>query len=66
MKNKISHNIQLNLYITLVTGILGFISNKYFSKYMGMDNLGLMRLFSQFIAYLSLAELGVGICICTI
>lgn len=60
MKNKISQNLQLNLFITLFTGILGFVSNKYFSEYMGMDNLGLMRLFSQLIAYLSLAELGVG------
>lgn len=60
MKNRILKNLQLNLLITIITGVLGFVINKYFSEYMGMEILGLMRLFSQLIAYLSLAELGVG------
>lgn len=60
MSEKTSRNLQLNLLITIASGILGFVSNKYFSKYLGMENLGLMRLFSQLIAYLSLADLGIG------
>lgn len=60
MKNKILKNLQLNLFITVCIGVLGFVVNKYFSEYMGMENLGLMRLFSQLIAYLSLADLGLA------
>ncbi|MGL5649965.1 MAG: lipopolysaccharide biosynthesis protein [Clostridium sp.] len=60
MKEKASKNLQLNLFITIITAVLGFISNKYFSKYLGMENLGLMRLFTQLIAYLSLADLGIN------
>ncbi|MGL5056236.1 MAG: lipopolysaccharide biosynthesis protein [Fusobacteriaceae bacterium] len=60
MSKKTLNNIKLNLFITLFAGVLGFVSNKYFSKYMGVETLGLMRLFSELIAYLSLAELGIG------
>ena len=60
-KNKIFKSLKLNLFITIFTGIMGFIINKYFSQYMGIEKLGLMRLFSQLIACLSLAELGVGV-----
>lgn len=60
MSEKFSKNLQLNIFLTVMIGILGFITNKYFSEYMGMNNLGLMRLFSQLIAYLSLAEMGIG------
>lgn len=56
---KIFKNIKLNMLITIFTGILSFVSNRYFSDYMGIDTLGLMRLFSQLVAYLSLAELGI-------
>ncbi|MGL4862906.1 MAG: lipopolysaccharide biosynthesis protein [Cetobacterium sp.] len=52
--------IIINLLITLSIGILTFIVNKYFANYMGARELGLMRLFTQMIAYLSLAELGLG------
>ncbi len=60
MKEKIITNLQLNLFITLGIGILGFLINKYFAEYMGLEMLGLMKLFSQMVAYLSLAELGIG------
>lgn len=60
MKNKLLKNIKINLYITLATGILNFLSNKYFIKYMGPETLGLMRLFTQMITYLSLVEMGMG------
>lgn len=60
MSEKISTNLKLNLFITLGTGILGFVSNKYFAKYMGIETLGLMKLFSQLVAYLSLVDLGIS------
>ncbi|MGL5570618.1 lipopolysaccharide biosynthesis protein [Cetobacterium sp.] len=52
--------ILLNLLITLFISILTFIINKYFAKYMGIEDLGLMKLFTQMVAYLSIAELGLG------
>ncbi|MEG1518864.1 MAG: oligosaccharide flippase family protein [Cetobacterium sp.] len=61
MKTKsLKIGILINLVITLVIGILTFIVNRYFANYMGAKDLGLMRLFTQMIAYLSLAELGLG------
>ena len=52
--------IVINLVITLGIGILTFIVNRYFANFMGTKDLGLMRLFTQMIAYLNLAELGLG------
>lgn len=52
--------VLLNLLITVFTSFLTFIVNKYFADYMGIENLGLMKLFTQMIAYLSIAELGLG------
>ena len=65
MKNKIvikslKKGIIINLLVTIITGIFSFIINKYFLKFMGLTELGLMRLFTQMIAYLNLAELGIG------
>lgn len=60
MSEKLSKNLQINLFITLGTGILSFIVNKYFAKYMGIDTLGLMKLFTQMVAYLSLVDLGIS------
>lgn len=60
MKEKISKNLQMNLILTFGTGILGFIVNKFFAKYNGVEILGLMKLFTQMVAYLNLAELGIG------
>lgn len=60
MKEKISKNIQMNIILTFGTGILGFIVNKFFAKYNGMEMLGLMKLFTQMLSYLNLAELGIG------
>lgn len=50
----------LNLIVTLVTSVLTFVVNKYFANYMGIRDLGLMKLFTQMIAYLSIVELGLG------
>lgn len=60
MGRNILKDLKLNLLITLSIGILTFTVNKYFANYMGARELGLMRLFTQMIAYLSLAELGLG------
>ncbi|MEG1010117.1 MAG: polysaccharide biosynthesis protein, partial [Clostridia bacterium] len=60
MSEKISKNLQINFIITLGTGILGFVINKYFADYMGIDILGLMKLFTQMVAYLSLVDLGIS------
>lgn len=60
MENNLKNNLRINLVITILTSILSFISNKYFSQYMGIETLGLMRLFTQVIAYLNLADMGIG------
>ncbi|MCJ8341354.1 MAG: oligosaccharide flippase family protein [Cetobacterium sp.] len=60
MKTNINKSLKINLLILIITSLLGFIVNKYFSKYMGVETLGLMRLFSQIVAYLNLAEMGIG------
>lgn len=60
MKKKIVNDIKINLFVTFLIAILGFLINKYFAQYMGMQYLGLMKLFTQLITYLSLAELGLG------
>lgn len=60
MKKNFKKKLKINLVITLSISILSFISNKYFSEYMGAETLGLMRLFTQIIAYLNLADMGIG------
>lgn len=50
----------LNFIFTLLTSILGFIQNKFFVQYMGIETLGMMKLFSQLLAYLNIVELGLG------
>ena len=60
MKNKIFKEISLNLIITFLISFLSFISNKYFIFYLGIENLGLMKLFAQLLAYLNLAEIGLA------
>lgn len=59
-KNKIMSNIVLNLIVTVITGLGSFAISKYFAENMGIDYLGLMKLFSQLISYLSLVEMGLG------
>lgn len=47
-----------NFILTLLTSILAFIQNKFFVEYMGLEVLGLMKLFTQFLAYLNIIEMG--------
>ena len=60
MKKIFYKEIFLNLIITLGIGITLFIINKYFVFYLGVQNLGLMKLFTQLLAYLNLAEIGLA------
>lgn len=52
--------VLLNFIFTILVTILGFIQNRYFIQYMGIDTLGMMKLFSQFLAYLNIVEMGLG------
>lgn len=53
-------NTILSILFTLIIGALSFIVNRVFSEQLGQDSLGILRLFSQLVAYISLAELGVS------
>ena len=39
---------------------MGFVQNRYFIYYMGIETLGMMKLFSQLLAYLNIIEMGLG------
>ncbi|MGR5265828.1 lipopolysaccharide biosynthesis protein [Photobacterium damselae] len=54
------NSVLFSIIFTLITGILAFFINKVFSDSLGQENLGILRLFTQLLAYLNLAELGVG------
>lgn len=58
---KLLRSIKINLFFTLLIGILGFILNRIFASTMGSEALGLMRLFTQMLAYLNLADLGIAV-----
>lgn len=49
-----------NFIFTFLTSIIAFIQNKYFVNYMGIEILGIMKLFSQLFQYLNIVELGLG------
>lgn len=53
-------NIILNFIITIIISLFSFIANKYFANYMGIEKLGLMKLFTQIMAYLNLADMGIA------
>ena len=59
-RNKLKKEIILNFIFTVAISILGFIQNKYFVQYMGIETLGMMKLFSQLLAYLNIIEMGLG------
>ena len=52
--------IFLNLIITIGISITLFLVNRYFAFYLGVQNLGLMKLFTQLLAYLNLGEIGLA------
>ena len=61
MKNsKVLKEIFLNFILTLFISLFSFLINRYFAFYLGVQNLGLMKLFTQLLAYLNLAEIGLA------
>lgn len=52
--------IVLNFIFTITVSLLIFIQNRYFIKYMGIEILGMMKLFSQLLVYLNIIEMGIG------
>ena len=59
-RNKLKNEIIWNFIFTVIINLLGFIQNKYFIQYMGIETLGMMKLFSQLLAYLNIIEIGLG------
>lgn len=53
-------DIILNFIITLLISLIGFIQNKYFVKYLGIELLGILKLFNQLFQYLNIVEMGIG------
>ena len=60
IKLKLIKEIFLNLILTFFISLFSFLINKYFAFYLGVKNLGLMKLFTQLLAYLNLAEIGLA------
>lgn len=52
--------IILNFIFTILISIVMFLQNKYFVEYMGIETLGIMKLFSQLLQYLNIIEMGLG------
>lgn len=61
MKKKLLKEILINFLITFLVMILSFLINKYFFLYLGIELLGIMKLFTHLLAYLSLVEGGLGV-----
>ena len=60
MNKNFIKTIFLNFFITIGMSISMFLVNKYFIEYMGIKNLGLMKLFTQLLNYLNFAEIGLA------
>ena len=60
INKKFIRGIYINFIITFVTSLFSFIINKYFANYMGIEKLGLMKLFTQIMAYLNLVDMGIA------
>lgn len=54
------YSVIINLVVTILLSLLSFIINKKFSIYMGKENLGLMKLFTQLLAYINVIEIGIA------
>lgn len=52
--------IIVNLILTILISMVGFFQNKYFIQYMGIETLGIMKLFNQLLQYLNIVEMGIG------
>lgn len=52
--------IFFNFIFTFLMGTMIFLQNKYFVEYMGIETLGIMKLFTQLLQYLNIIEMGLG------
>lgn len=52
--------IFFNLVFTFVINLLNFIQGRYFVEYLGVETLGMMKLFTQLLTYLNIVEMGLG------
>lgn len=52
--------VLINFILTFLSNSILFAQNKYFVQYMGIETLGMMKLFSQLLAYLNIIEMGLG------
>ncbi|MEC6798269.1 hypothetical protein VXS03_14490 [Photobacterium sp. S4TG1] len=60
MKSKVVRHIIYSLIFTFLNGFLAFYINRVFGDNLGQGNLGILKLFTQLVAYLNLSELGVS------
>lgn len=56
-------NISYGLVVTVLSVLVSFVNRTFLVKYLGVEPLGLNGLFTEVIAMMSLAELGVGMAI---
>lgn len=52
--------IFFNLILTILISLIGFIQNKYLIIYLGIEVLGILKLFKQLFQYLNVLEMGIG------
>ncbi|MCF2613236.1 lipopolysaccharide biosynthesis protein [Fusobacterium perfoetens] len=52
--------VLINFILTVLSNAVLFIQNRYFVQYMGLETLGIMKLFTQLLAYLNIIEMGLG------
>ncbi len=52
--------ILLNFIFTFLINILNFIQGRYFIEYLGIETLGMMKLFTQLLTYLNIVEMNIA------
>ncbi|WP_417870481.1 lipopolysaccharide biosynthesis protein [Vibrio furnissii] len=60
MKNKLKKGLVISLSLTIVSSFLGFVVNKVFVSSLGIENLGLIKLFNQVVFYLAILDMGLA------
>ena len=56
--NNVYVQIIINIFLTIISNLLLFFMNKYFLQVFNIELLGLMKLFTQILAYLKILESG--------
>lgn len=60
MKSVLIRNIALSLIITITSSVLSLLINRYFILNLGIENLGLLRLFTQSIFFIAILDMGLS------